>query len=76
MTDYDVVLTIGSNLSDAVDRVERASDWLRSRLTGFHVSETYTTRPISGEGNDYANAVAVGRTSRSVEQINEDFKRY
>lgn len=71
-----IVVSIGSNLPDALQRVAKAIEWLSEKFSDFKASALYTTSPISGKGPDYANAVAMGTTSLAPEVVTEAFKDY
>ena len=70
------VVTLGSNVSDAADRVAEAARWLSEIFGSILLSDIYITRPLSGVGADYANAVASGRSSLTQTQITALLKEY
>ncbi len=76
MPDYPVILTIGSNMPDARARVKEAAQWLETLIKGFEISQIYITRPLSGVGADYANAVVKGHTELRSEKLNCLLKHY
>ncbi|MCM1110797.1 MAG: 2-amino-4-hydroxy-6-hydroxymethyldihydropteridine diphosphokinase [Clostridium sp.] len=55
-----VFIGIGSNTADRFEQISRAVEMLGTLLDDLRCSEVYQTRPLSGEGSDYANAVAMG----------------
>lgn len=71
-----VVVTIGSNMPDSLQRVCDAGHWLKSILGQFNMSDIYFTRPISGSGADYANAVASGTTEMDSHTLEHILKSY
>lgn len=51
-------LSIGSNSPDRFSQMNRAMEWLRSEFCDVTASEVYSSRPVSGVGDDYCNMVA------------------
>lgn len=64
-----VLLSIGSNVEDRIDRVSDALAWLSHIIDGFRHSSIYITAPYSGVGENYANCVAEGFTALSPDEI-------
>lgn len=71
-----VIVTLGSNVSNATERVASAARWLGSILASLELSDIYMTRPLSGMGADYANAVATGCSTLSQQSITALLKNY
>lgn len=71
-----LVISIGSNLCDGVERVEAAIEWLRGKLTACEVSHIYSTVACNGVGADYFNAVLIGDYDGELSAIEPMIKAY
>ena len=69
-----VVLSIGSNLDR--NYVVSAINWLRNIISNPRFSGIYTTPSIHGTGDPYVNAVVIGKTRKSFEELNQLLKDY
>lgn len=69
-----VVLSVGSNCSR--EKVSDALSWLSEILDDFHSSELYRTPSIHGDGVPYVNAVVVGHTGLTEDELNLRLKKY
>lgn len=50
--------------------------WLKKYIHNIRTSRIYSTRPISGIGENYLNAVLIGETELSIEDLNFQLKQY
>jgi 2-amino-4-hydroxy-6-hydroxymethyldihydropteridine diphosphokinase len=68
-----VAFGLGANLGDRVAALQGAVDVLAPLLQDARVSSVYETAPVGGPDGqpDYANAVLVGETSASPQQLLE-----
>lgn len=66
-----VAFGLGANLGDRVAALQGAVDILVPLLRGARVSSVYETAPVGGPADqpDYANAVLVGETDASAQQL-------
>lgn len=71
-----VTISVGSNAKDREKRVDKAVDWLKSELGEVISSVPYTTEPHSGQGEMYVNAVVVGMTNNSFDDLSKLLKDY
>lgn len=72
-----IVIGIGSNTPDRLERIEAAVKWMSTWLGGMKMSSVYPTEP-EGENvwNEYANAVATGDTDLKTDDIIQALKLY
>lgn len=70
------VISIGSNLPDGQQHVEKAIGWLRSIGHSCESSAIYSTPSISGDGTLYFNAVLRGKFPYGPEALSERCKQY
>ncbi len=75
----DVLISIGANTSDALNRVSDTISWLLLGADGcLTVTEStppYSTSEISGRYPDYINALVIARTTVSPETLIALFKQ-
>ena len=73
-----IILSIGSNTSDALEKVAETCGWLLDGADGHlsktRVSTTYTTPEHSGRYPDYINAVAHAYSDSSADKLISLFK--
>lgn len=74
--DIPVLLTIGSNASDARHRVDEACDYLRGLIADIHFSDAVCAPSYTGVGADYVNIAAVGTCTCSSETLHRELHRY
>lgn len=70
------VLSIGSNTTDSLQRVQECLDWLADKFNLTAHASAYTTPAVNGKDADYANTVAVITTSLSMPELNATLKDY
>lgn len=73
---WQAVISIGSNVEPKAQHVADAIAWLAETLTDVESSESYTTPPLRGVGEDYCNAVAIGFCTLPLEELNAKLKEY
>lgn len=66
----EVVLSLGSNCGDRHRNVEQGLEWVAGLLNHFRTSSLYVSEALGGGGGHYVNAVAIGDTGLTVEQLN------
>ncbi len=66
----EVVLSLGSNCGDRHRNVEQGLEWISTLLHHFRTSSLYFSEPLGGTGCNYVNAVAIGETDLTVDQLN------
>ncbi len=71
-----LVISIGSNLCDGVERVEAAIEWLCGVLSACEVSNIYSTVACNGIGADYFNTVLMGDYDGEQSTISSMIKTY
>lgn len=71
-----VVLCLGSNTPDRRLRVEKACEWLASKMKLIAASSIYDTPPFSGMGSDYVNMVVEVTTDLPLQDIDLMCKEY
>lgn len=73
-----IILSIGSNTRDALDKVTETCGWLLDgadgHLSNIQISSTYTTPEHSGRHPDYVNAVASAYSDSSADKLTSLFK--
>lgn len=69
-----VVVCIGSNVN--CQNVRSAIAWLKHTLYFTDCSSIYSTPPVNEPGMPYDNAVVIGHTELSIDQLNNLFKDY
>ena len=70
-----VVIGLGSNMPDGESKLRMAMEVLSGLLSCQVHSDIYATKPLSGKGPDYRNAVLMGETSLTFEDLNTELKR-
>lgn len=82
LTGVTVWLSLGSNVAGRENRVRSAASALGQWIEDMRVSSVYVTPPLSGHGEDYANAVATGvwhgtaiELERLCKSLESDFGR-
>lgn len=76
MSANEYVFSIGADCGNRQEAVEKALDWLASKLDRFECSATYETPPFGHCGSNYINAVAIGKSSLDLEEFEKLCKRY
>ncbi|MDE6629710.1 MAG: 2-amino-4-hydroxy-6-hydroxymethyldihydropteridine diphosphokinase [Muribaculaceae bacterium] len=73
-----LTICLGSNVSDAAERVASALRWLKSVIDIQKSTAPYMTPPEGSDisGRPYYNALAKGLTDRSIEHLTAMLKRY
>lgn len=66
----EVVLSLGSNSGNRHRNVEEALEWLSGLLVDFRKSSLYKSPALGGSGQNYVNAVAIGNTELTIEDLN------
>lgn len=74
MAEY--VFSIGSDFGDREETVREAIIWLRSILADCRCSDVYETPPVGHVGSNYVNAVVIGYSDRSIEELDRLCKEY
>lgn len=69
MNGIEVTLCVGSNDKCASDNVTRAIACLDTHLRGLKSSGCYETKPLSGTGANYVNAVISGIYYGSLDEL-------
>lgn len=64
-----VIFCIGSNCGDRELQVDSSLEWLSERLSDFHHSHVYATPDCHGGARKYLNAVAIGFTGLSTDEL-------
>lgn len=72
----EYVFGIGSDCGNREEAVKEALGWLSRNLDYFECSSVYETPPVGHCGSNYMNAVAVGRSSISLEEMDSLCKDY
>lgn len=74
----NIVVCIGSNISTANKEVQLALTWLGEQFNTIHHTTPYQTAPVGVSANDapYTNAVFIGTTPLSADDITTKFKTY
>lgn len=75
---HNVIVCMGSNVPQRHDEIRMAVKWLTSVLENPRHTSPYLTSP-EGENagiSDYLNAVMIGETALSREEIESAFKQY
>lgn len=72
------VVSFGSNTPDRAESVARAMAWLleSGRFEASLASDVFRTRPLSGHGPDYANAIMAGHTALGCDELQALCKAY
>lgn len=76
---YQVIISIGSNTPDKLERTRRAIEWLGTLLTRFAATSPYLTAPeppADPSWPPYANAVVRGFTTLSAADLTSLLKAY
>lgn len=73
-----IAIGIGSNTPNAQRHVDEACRWLAGTFTGVRCSESYLTDGVGDRcrGMKYRNAVAVGHTGLTAEDVCRQLKEY
>lgn len=66
---HEVILSIGSNCGDRQENVRNGLKWLSGMLSKFRCSLIYATPDCHGGPRKYMNAVAIGLTPLSAQEI-------
>lgn len=74
MAEY--VFSIGSDFGDREEAVREAIIWLSSILDKSRSSDVYETPPVGHVGSNYVNAVVIGCSEGSVEDLDRLCKEY
>lgn len=72
----NIVISLGGNMPQTNSFLLEAFVWLRKYIHNIRTSEIYSTRPLNGVGNDYLNAVVIGETELSINDVNSQLKQY
>lgn len=73
---HKVVLSLGSNHGDRYANIEEAITWCAGKLNGIKVSSIYETPEIHGIGDPYLNAVVIGESCLSFEELTAATKEF
>ena len=73
--EHQIVISLGSNIVGREESVMVALKALREICSDGVDSGVYLTRPVSGVGDDYANAVFCGRYDGDQEELSARLKR-
>ncbi len=65
----EVVICIGSNCGDRYQNVDKGINWINSILSTFRTSTIYATPDCKGGPRKYMNAVAIGKTDITLQQL-------
>lgn len=71
-----LVISVGSNSRDREWQMKHGIEWLKHTLSNTQVSTTYNSVAINGRDSDYLNAVMIGKTKSSLEDITTLLKQY
>ena len=72
----ELVISLGSNYGDRSASIRKSIDWLSNLLINAVASEIYSTPDCNGGHNEYMNAVVRGRTFLSLDEMENECKRY
>lgn len=76
MSGKEYVFSVGSDCGNREAAVTEALEWLSSILDDFECSEVYETPPVGHSGSNYMNAVAIGSSEMSEEELDRLCKQY
>lgn len=65
----EVVICIGSNCGDRYQNVDKGINWINSILSTLRTSTIYATPDCKGGPRKYMNAVAIGKTDITLQQL-------
>ncbi len=71
-----LVISIGSNSRDREWQMKHGIEWLKRTLSSTQVSTTYNSVAINNRDADYLNAVMIGKTKKSLDDITTLLKQY
>lgn len=71
-----LVISIGSNSRDREWQMKHGIEWLKHTLSSTQVSTTYNSVAINNRDADYLNAVMIGKTKKSLDDITTLLKQY
>lgn len=70
------VISVGSNSTDREWQIEKAVEFLLSRLADASASSVYETQAFNGKDAPYFNAVVVGTTDMSLDELTKLLKQH
>lgn len=71
-----LVISVGSNSRDREWQMKHGIEWLKHTLSNTQVSTTYNSVAINNRDADYLNAVMIGKTKKSLDDITTLLKQY
>lgn len=73
---HKAVLSLGSNHGNRYANIEEAIAWCAGQLSDIRISSIYETPEIHGIGDPYMNAVVIGATCKSFEELTRETKEF